>query len=712
MSASRTYHTAIRRALDDAFLREALDKFAVAYRSSRAAAFAGLPERELVAAVAEARGAALERMDELYEQFRERAEAAGAVVHLARTAEEANRLILDIAREHGCRNIIKAKSMTAEEIGLNHALEAAGHSVRETDLGEWIIQLRHEGPSHMVMPAIHLSRGQVAGTFSEATGRDESDEIASLVKVARRELRPVFFAADMGITGANAAVAENGALALCTNEGNARLVTTLPRVHVALCGLDKLTPTLGDALRVLRVLPRNATGQAITSYVTWLRGAVPSGEGRKILHIIFLDNGRRAAARDPICGEALRCVRCGACANVCPVYRLVGGHRMGHVYIGAIGLILTYFFHAEGKEGRERARLLAQNCIQCGACRDVCAAGIDLPAIIQEIRLRLRAESGASAPAVLLREVMGNRKLFHSLLRFAKWAQKPVSGGTPYLRHLPDIFAPGQGFRALPALAPQSFREQWAGRPASPGFPRVALFAGCVQDFVYPEQLQAALRLLEAKNLAADFPPEQTCCGLPLLMMGEREAAARVALQNLEAFEGSAFPILTLCASCASHLKHGYAALLRGRAAPERIAAFTGRVTDFTSFLHDTLHYSADDFSPSPQNSPVFYHAPCHACRGLGVVTQPRALLAAAGNYVPTPEEDVCCGFGGSYAVKFPEISAGLLDNKLARLADQPGATLVTDCPGCVIQLRGGAETRGLDLRVEHLAEFLARRLR
>lgn len=704
------YKADLNEALEDKFLRETLDKFAVAYRANRKAIFANVDEKELIAEIAAAKDIALADMDGLYEQFKQEAEKRGVMVHRAATAAEANDIIFRIARENGCKTIVKSKSMTSEETQLNDSLIEKGLEVAETDLGEWIIQLRHEGPTHMVMPAIHLSRGQVADVFSEATGEKQAPDIGKLVKVARHELRDKFIEADMGISGANFAIAENGAIGLCTNEGNARQVTTLPRVHVAICGLDKLTPTIHDALRVIKVLPRNATAQAITSYVTWISGATQcttNPDGKKIMHIVFLDNGRSALAKDPVCGEALRCVRCGACANVCPVYRLVGGHKMGHIYIGAIGLILTYFFH-----GRDKAKNLVQNCINCEACKNVCAAEIDLPAIIQEIRARLNEEEGSPVESKLLAKVLANRGLFHSLLKMGKWAQRPVTGGTRFVRHLPEIFALGQGYRALPAIADRSFRDRWPALAptVAGGTVRVGLFAGCAQDFIYPEQLEAAVKLMAGKDCKVSFPMEQSCCGLPVQMMGERAAAVKTAKMNVAAFENlDCDHIVTLCASCASHMKHNYPRLLAGedKKTLAALEKFTSRIVDLSSFLAGTLGYGEKDFEKSAEK--VVYHSPCHLCRGLGVTEEPRALMAAAGEYIATDEEDVCCGFGGSYTAKFPEISTRLMGNKLSRLEEAGAATLVTDCPGCVMQLRGGEEKRGNKLKVEHMAEFLAR---
>lgn len=712
----KEYKEELQEALDDKFLRETLDKFAVAYRANRATVFADINEKELITEIADAKDRSIARMEELYSQFKAEAEKRGVIVHRAKTADEANAIVRAIAEENGCTKIIKSKSMTSEETLLNHDLLQQGLDVVETDLGEWIIQLRHEGPTHMVMPAIHLSRSQVADVFTEATGEKQTPDIERLVRLARRELRIKFAEADMGISGANFAIAENGTIGLCTNEGNARLVTTVPRVHVAIVGLDKLMPSLHDALRIIRVLPPNATGQTITSYVTWISGAtectVPP-DGRKIMHIVFLDNGRTALANDPACKDALRCVRCGACANVCPVYRLVGGHKMGHIYIGAIGLILTYFFH-----GRDKAENLVQNCINCEACKNVCAAGINLPAIIQEIRARLNEEKGSPLPSKLLAKVLADRVLFHSLLKLGKWAQKPVTGGTKFVRHLPEIFALGQGFRALPAIADSPFRERWLKlrHKVQEGSIHVGLFAGCAQDFVYPEQLEAAVTLLAAKNCRVSFPAEQSCCGLPVQTMGEKAAALTTAKANIDAFENSGCDyIVTLCASCASHMKHAYTRLLAEDAAyREKAERFTAQVTDFSSFLVDVLGYGESDFTNTDANGDdsVCYHSPCHLCRGMGVTEQPHALLQATGEYVATEEEDTCCGFGGTYSTHFPEISGRILEKKLACLEESGAKSLVTDCPGCVMQLRGGEEKRGRKLTVEHMAEFLAARMK
>lgn len=712
-SNMKDYRKECQESLENSYLRKALDKFAVAYRTSRKNAFADYDVAQMITDVVQMKDSILEDLDTTYNQFKKNAEAAGATVHYAEDADEANRIILDIAKKTGSSKLIKSKSMTAEETLLNHALEDGGLEVTETDLGEWIIQLRREGPSHMVMPAIHLSRYQVRDLFADITQEEQDDNIATLVKVARKELRQKFIDADMGITGANFAIAETGTIGLVTNEGNARLTTTLPGVHVALLGLDKLVPSVADALKILNVLPRNATGQQMTSYVTWITGANENnldGQKKKDVHFVVLDNGRREMAADPLFSQIFRCVRCGACANVCPVYRLVGGHKLGHIYIGAIGLILTYFFH-----GTDKAKNLVQNCINCEACKDVCAGGIDLPRLIKEVQVRIQDIEGHPISGILMGKVMKNRKLFHTLLKTAKWAQKPVKGNDGFIRHLPMLFFKEHNFKALPTFADKAFRDIWLEIEPTVTDPKikVGLFSGCVQDFVYPEQMIASVELLAKYDIEMHFPMEQSCCGLPLQMMGQMDATADIAKQNIAAFKNHDVDyIITLCASCASHLKHNYPPLLKKNATPEQtVNNFASKVIDLSSFVHDVLQVKADEFSGNRVKTT--FHSPCHLCRGLGVHDAPKNLMKTAGmEYIPAQEVETCCGFGGTYSAKFPELSKQLLDNKLDDIENTGAELLLTDCPGCVIQLRGGLKKRSSSIQVQHTVEALNARKR
>lgn len=708
------YRQELQAALKQDFQRQALDKFVSSYRQGQQKSFAGLDRTALVQEISKIKKEAIANLETLLSQFCQKAREAGVTVHLAHTAHQANEIILNIAKENQCKKIIKSKSMTAEETLLNHHLENAGLEVTETDLGEWIIQLRKERPSHMVMPAIHLSKEEVQTLFGKVTGQKIAGDITALVRVARQELRDKFIQADMGISGANFALANTGTLGIITNEGNARLVTTLPRVHVSLVGVDKLLPGLREALIILQGLPRNATGQAISTYVTWITGAntcQSSSSGKKIMHIVFLDNGRFGLSKDPMFADALKCVRCGACANVCPVYRLIGGHKLGHIYIGAIGMILTHFYH-----GLNKAQPLVQNCLNCQACQEVCIAGIDLPRLIKNVQI-LTQELGEDKKSIQssVSRIITNRKLFHGLLKLGKTFQAPLKDQQGHIRHLPLEFFKEQGFKKLPALARKPFRDTWKKkRPhlnlSKSGQPRlkIALFAGCLQDFIYPEQLWAGVKILTQAKVQVEFPLEQGCCGLPVYMLGQREDARVIALHNMRAIDASSFDYLvTLCASCGSHLKKNYPLLFAdqpGLVAKSRI--FAKKIIDFASFLTDIL-----DFKPQKTTTglKVAYHAPCHLCRGLNVRRAPYKLLERLGTRLKTyGEEETCCGLGGTYSLKFPELSAEILKNKLDLIKTQSPEVLVTDCPGCILQLRGGVLKHNLSFKVLHLAELLA----
>ncbi|MGF7186973.1 iron-sulfur cluster protein, partial [Desulfitispora alkaliphila] len=381
---------------------------------------------------------AADRMEELTNKFKTEAEKRGAKVFIAKTGDDAKEYISKLAKEKGVKTIVKSKSMASEEIHLNEYLEQHnGTVVKETDLGEWIIQLAGQKPSHMVMPAIHLTKEEVSDIFSKEVDERLNTDIPRLVKVARNELRKYFLEAEMGISGANIAVAETGTLALFTNEGNARLVTTLPKIHVALVGMEKLVEKFEDINAVMQTLPRSATGQQLTSYVTMVTGVTPTvvenGYGEKELHIILMDNGRTEMRDDKLFKQALQCVRCASCLNVCPVYRMVGGHVFGHVYAGGIGTILTAFF-----DEMKKTENIQGLCIQCGKCKEICPGKIDIPALILDLRKRLAKENGQSLmEKAIFDGVLTNRRLFHSLLRTASKTQGVVGAKEGYIRHLP-----------------------------------------------------------------------------------------------------------------------------------------------------------------------------------------------------------------------------------------------------------------------------------
>ncbi len=705
----REYKGRIDQVLATPKLQDALHKFGDAYLVSRDKAFTGLDFEALRSEIATMKDGVRENRAELLQQFIQNAEAAGAIVCLAKTAEDANAYIAELAQRKGAKLAVKSKSMASEETHLNVALEKAGTQALETDLGEWIIQLAGQRPSHMVMPAIHMFKEDVAELFSKQTGRQEAAEIPHLVQVAREQLRQGYMDAEIGITGANIAVAETGGLVLVTNEGNARLASTLPKVHVALVGIEKLVPTLEDAARIIQVLPKNATGQALTSYVTWIRGAVPCADEEKELHIVLLDNGRSTLAESPQCRDALRCIRCGACANVCPVYQTVGGHVFGHIYIGAIGIILTAFFH-----GLDNAAELVRACIGCRSCVSICPSKIDLEEIILSLRETIGEEEGIGAGKNLVfRKVMRNRKLFHSLLRAASVLQKPVTKGERTIRHLPLFFSSLTEWRTLPAVADKPLRDLILQQPQRVEKPRyrVAFYGGCANDFLYPELGLDLVTVMNALDVEVYYPQKQNCCGVPALYSGDKETAVELAKQNIDAMlEGKPDFVLTTCPTCTMALQRDFVAHLKDNPAWAAKAEQLAEITvDAAGFIVNQLG-AADAFSQLATSEKVTYHDSCHLKRGAGVWKEPRELIETSGHeLVEMAHADRCCGFGGSYSLtSHPDIAKMILKDKLIDIAASGATCVAMDCPGCMMQIRGGLEKQGSEVRAQHTIELLA----
>jgi L-lactate dehydrogenase complex protein LldF len=378
-----------RRALANAPLQTALHMSRDGFIGKRAAAVVRLPEFEALRdAARDIKAHTLAHLDLYLEAYEAKVLASGGTVHYAPSIADANAIVLDICRRHGAKSVAKGKSMIGEEMGVNVALEAAGIAPVETDLGEYIIQLRHEMPSHIIAPAVHLTRDQIAADFHRVHAelppeRDLSAPV-SLLAEARQILREKFLAADIGITGANFLVAETGTSIIVTNEGNGDLSQSLPRVHIVLASIEKLVPTLEDAGTLLRVLARSATGQDTTVYTTLSTGPRRPGDpdGPQEYHVVLLDNGRTKMLGGDF-AEMLRCIRCGACMNHCPVYQSLGGHAYGSVYPGPMGSVLT-----PGLFGLAHSADLPAASTLCGACESVCPVRIPLPKLLRHWRER------------------------------------------------------------------------------------------------------------------------------------------------------------------------------------------------------------------------------------------------------------------------------------------------------------------------------------
>ena len=390
--SSETFDQNAKAALADSHLRGALKNATSLFGERRKAAAASLPNWEDLRSEARAiKDEVLLHLDRYLEEFVGNAESRGARIHWARDAAEANSLICGLATERNARIVVKSKSMTTEETHLNEALEAAGMQVVETDLGEYIIQLAQEPPSHIIAPAIHKTRGQIAELFNAELGMPLTDDVARLTSTARATLRDRFAAADVGISGVNFAIAETGTIVIVENEGNIRLTTSLPRIHIAVMGIEKVLPRFADLDVFLKLLPRSGTGQRLTTYQSYITGTKqqPSDEGPEELHIVLLDNGRSRMLAHPVTRQSLACIRCGACLNACPVYQQVGGHAYGSVYPGPIGAVIT-----PQLMGIEKSAQLPYASSLCGACREVCPVKIDIPRLLLHLRAEISPRKG------------------------------------------------------------------------------------------------------------------------------------------------------------------------------------------------------------------------------------------------------------------------------------------------------------------------------
>lgn len=448
-----------RRKLDDPQLQNALTRLKSKFVVKRLHALEDLPEfdaiRDQGAAI---RDHVLAHLDHYLLQFEQAAQARGAIVHWANDAAEATRIIADIARQHEVKTAIKSKSMVSEECALNDALEAAGVKVVETDLGEYILQLAKEPPSHIIAPVVHKNKEEVADLFVQHHGTPRQTDIAGLCREARLTLRPHFLGADMGISGANFLVAETGSVLLVTNEGNGRWTTTHPRVHVALTGIEKVLPTLEDAATLLRLLTRSATGQPISNYVSLLGGTRQPGDsdGPEHFHIVLLDNGRSEMLNSEL-APILRCIRCGACMNHCPVYQNIGGHPYGWVYPGPMGSVLTPAF-----VGLEHAGDLPNASTFCGECARVCPVKIPLPDLLRQLRRRQhqrRLQSRTERIALKLWRYVALRPRLYGWITAATTRWLAGRGTNGLIRRLPWFGRAWTAHRDLPAPSGSTFRD-------------------------------------------------------------------------------------------------------------------------------------------------------------------------------------------------------------------------------------------------------------
>ena len=456
------FPAAAKAALADRRLRANLHAATETIRDKRARAVGELPDWDELRDAAQAiKADVLAQLDVYLLQFEAAVQAAGGTVHWARDAAEANAVVLDVARSHGITEVVKVKSLTTDEIGLNAALAAGGVQAIETDFAELILQLDGDWSSHILVPAIHRNRTEIRDLFRTTIADPSiSDDPRELAEASRRYLRERFLRARMGVSGANFGVADTGTLCVVESEGNGRMCTTLPPVLVTILGIEKLVPTFADLEVFLQLLPRSSTGERMNPYTSLWTG-MTAGDGPQEIHVVLLDGGRTRVLADEVGRQALHCIRCSACLNVCPVYSRTGGHAYGSVYPGPIGAILT-----PQLLGIERTPSLPFASSLCGACYEVCPVKIDIPNVLLHLRARAVAATGSRLERLSLSTLgwaFGSARRFELGQRLARLAQRPfVQRGV--MRTLPPPLAPWSRTRDLRPVADRSFRDLWRSR--------------------------------------------------------------------------------------------------------------------------------------------------------------------------------------------------------------------------------------------------------
>ena len=703
----------IRAALDNTTLARTLGTFCKTYPAKREKAYEGVDFEATRNKISEVKRYAADHVDEMIADFTKNCEARGGHVIVAKSKTEAMEKIRALVKEKNVKTIVKSKSMASEELHFNKVLTEDGVLVQETDLGEFIIALEGNTPVHMVMPALHLNKEEVADLFTDYTKVKNAPIIAEEVKTARKVMREKFCTADMGVSGANVAVADTGTVFTMSNVGNGRMVGALPKIHLYIFGIEKFVKSISDARWIFKALPRNGTGQRIASYVSMYSGATEvvtdkendTKEKKEFYAVILDEPGRRAILEEPEFRQVFECIRCGACLDVCPAFALVGGHVYGSkVYTGGIGIMLTHFLIDE-----DRASEIQSLCLQCGRCKEVCGGGLQITDMIRKIRER-NAKEHPNAIHKFALDAVSDRKLFHSMLRIASVAQAPFTKGQPMIRHLPMFLSGLTEGRSFPNIAQVPLRDVFPTIEQDVPNPKgkIALFAGCLLDFVYTDLARDVVADLNSIGYLVEMPLGQACCGCPASTMGDVDNARKEAEINIEGMEAEKYDyVVSACPSCTHQLRDYQNFFEEGTEMYKRAVELGSKTFDFCKLFYDL---GGCEESGDGKAVKVTYHDSCHLCRSLRVTQEQRELLknTKGVELVEMEEHDNCCGFGGTYSVLYPDIATPILEKKIANIQATGADVVAVDCPGCMMQIRGGLDARGLDIKVKHTAEIIA----
>ncbi|MFQ6108571.1 MAG: LUD domain-containing protein [Candidatus Aminicenantales bacterium] len=689
----------VRKALQDKNLQKALERASSHHFNTFRKTRNVIPWETYKERARAIREECAKKLPQLIQKFKKEAENAGASVYEAPTSREALSLIERILRSKKARLIVKSKSMVSEEIGLNDFLEKKGFRVVETDLGEWIIQVAKERPSHITAPALHKTKEEIASLLSRHLGTRVAPDSKEIVRVAREEMRKAFSEADVGISGANLAVAESGTLVIVSNEGNARLVTSLPPVHIALVTAEKFVESLEQAVSLIKALTIASSGMKLTAYVSFITGPsrttdiekelVIGAHGPRELHIIILDNGRLRISEDEELKKILYCLKCGGCMLLCPLFQAVGGHVFGGpVYPGGIGILLT----AITQLPKESSGLL-DFCADCRKCEEFCPVSIPT----SQILLHLKNEKGPNSWEKALSSLFRNKNLSLTGAKILSLLQRPWRKDS-HLNNLPFKWAKGKSIPALNPKSPASF-ESRDGQ-------RVYLFEGCMVRYFFPEIRESVHLSLSQFGFQVVTPDDQHCCGTPSLHLGDKKDVVRLAEKNIKSFEReNPHHILTICPTGNFMFREVYPRIDPG------FSRWKDRIFDFTEFVSKKALFPGGKKSPPLKK--VFYHYPCHIVNDPNLKDEPKKVLEALG-FSPEFEEEpfTCCGFCGIFSLKYPEVSAHLWEKKKKKIEVKNPDFISTDCPGCLFQLRAGVKRKHRDLQILHTAELVARTIK
>jgi len=674
----------LRRSLND---KESSEKFWGAMTKARANRAALLEKERLdMHAIKESNKAlktAAVANGSLVEEFAENVRKNGGKVFLAKTGEDAIRYVEELSKRVGAKLIVKSKSLTSDEIDFTHELEKVGIRSVETDLGELIIQIAGETPVHLVMPAAHKSLREIAQLVSSAVGWEVPPEDQAILGTVRAYLRQLFLTADIGVSGANIGVAETGSIVIETNEGNGRLVTSLPKVHLVIIGMEKIVPKWADATYLVKGHSVSATGQNMTVYVSVITQHGPlagSTDGREY-HVIVLDNGRSRMRDDQWFSDALNCIRCGACMNVCPTYGIAGGHTFGYIYPGPIGIPWTAEVH-----GLDKATF-AHLCVSCGLCKEICPVDINIPMMIAKVKEEEVQENGQLAVNDFFMASETLAKLASATAPISNWLLRRAA-----TRAVMESLVGVDRRRTLPAFSRKRLRARISPLGSGRGDAgKVVFFPDIYADYNDPQLGVRAVKILLALGYRVEVP-DLRWSGMPYISYGDISKATAVAKNNLGALKtylDQGYSVVSTEPTAVYMFREVYPTLVPGDLAEKaRAMSFP-----FFGFVQGRLNDLG--LKPAfPTDEAVGFHIPCHD-RSVSGGKPAIAFLDAAGYKVQVVENGTCCGMAGTFGMKHGDLGYNLsmeVGDHLFRLFKDSGRKLVaTESSVCSMQIVDGA---------------------